>query len=148
MSATFINLLNGQTTTIRDLEATGNLRLLGNTQLKKSILRYYSQVESRKRYEKLNSEFHVNSVGPFLKEHWNTGGLFRKGMGIDNLENYLSISDCEETRNHLKRVIQNEDLKRVFVNHINFSLFIVDSNNYGYKELKSRAEKLIQEIEK
>ena len=146
VSASFINLFIGSLITINDLENTGNLNLIEDLQLKRKLMNYYRDIESRKKYEELNSTFHVNTIGPWLKEKWNTGGLFRKGMNIKSLKSLQNVNDSAVTTRKVEEIRNNDQLKQELFNQINFSLFIIDGNNYSYRSMKREAEELVRMI--
>ena len=147
-SASFINVFTGSSTVFEDLESTGNLLLIDNNNLKRRIMKYYSQVDSRKKYEDLNSRFHINTIGTFLKKQWNTGALFRLGLNEKGLNEELGINDCNNTVVTVKAFQSSNQLKQELMNHVNFSYLIMNMNNGEYKVMQDQVKQLIDLIKK
>lgn len=142
-SASFINVFTGSSSVFKDLESTGNLLLIDNINLKRAMMEYYAKVNSRKSYEQLNSQFHINTIGPFLKKHWNTGALFSLGQDLNGLNGDSSISDCELTGQNLEEFYSNPQLMKELMNQVNFSYFIINANNQAYESMIDQINNLM-----
>lgn len=145
-SASFINVFTGSSTVFEDLENTGNLLLFDDNILKRRIMKYYAGADSRKKYEDLNTRFHINTIGVFLKENWNTGALFRIGMDEKELNENIQIDECEYTRRYVARFREDLQLRQELMNHVNFSFFIMKSNNTAYLEMRTEIEELLNQL--
>ena len=145
-SSSFINVFTGSSTVFEDLENTGNLLLFDNNTLKRRIMKYYATVDSRKKYEDLNSRFHINTIGVFLKEKWNTEALFKIGLNERELNKNVQIDECENTKTYIEKFRKDNQLKQELMNHINFSFFIMKMNNASYQEMITEIAALTEQL--
>ncbi len=146
-SASFINVFVGSSTVFEDLQHTGNLILLDNKSLKRRVMKYYASAESRKKYEDLNSRFHINTIGTFLKKQWNTKALFGLESNDKGKIDSLTFDDCKKTIQNLVEFRNDHKIKQELKNHINFSNFIIKGNNGEYELMRAEAKALTSLIE-
>ena len=145
--SSFISVFSGSSTVFQDLQSTGNLLLIEDSDFKRRMMTYYSKIDTQKKYEDLNSRFHINTQGVFIKNEWNTGGLFRLGRGEKNLQMPTGMDDCKETYAKVDEFRNNLDLYTAFTNHLNFSYFIASINTKEYQKLLVEATNLIDLID-
>lgn len=148
LSTCFVNVFTGSSTVIEDLKSTGNLSLLKDISIKNSLLAYYAHTQSRKQYEELNTNFHIQTSGAFLYEYWNVGSMLRLGLGETGLSRHFIETDCEKTMEVLEKIRLSPGEAQRMMNMAGFSYFLTTMNNEEYQFLRKEAFALIEAMEK